>query len=374
MTNYLFWGILFTLSLALTRFEPSRLTSNSPTTTPAIIASVTPTGIASPLSPTPTQASAGTATPTPTSSINTPTPALNPLRTTVSNSKLGVFFINSTTEGKEIIRAGPRVIKVIDPQINPALMQLVRDYKTMYPNGIVVMRVWQGTTNQQFTTTDNPENAANTFFNNALQPAINQLSAGDKSLISYLSGPNEFEKLPFFWDPGMLQWTNRFWIQLVNLISSAGFKPLIGDIQVSWPNPISDLTAMIPALTNLRNKGGVFSYHAYSMNAALPQDPNDGNAMRHRMIQSFLANNGLGNLPIILTEGGFASGPYTGYRTLSNDTGFQNWLTWFDNQLIADSSVLGGVTLFQIGSTDPNWDTFDLKYIASWLTNYIATK
>lgn len=108
---------------------------------------------------------------------------------------------------------------------------------------------------------------------------------------------------------------------------------------------------------------------------SLSKNLNDGKAFHQAQIHDYLQQNGVGDLKMILTEGGYAGGQHIGYRTRGNDTEFQNWLSWYDDQLQNEPYVLGGVTLFQVGSPDPGqWDTFDLKYIADWLANYIATK
>jgi len=58
----------------------------------------------------------------------------------LSQSKLGIHLIGHYTEGaKKIIAAGPRVIKVLDPQANNQMVETMRDYKRRYPKGIVVM-------------------------------------------------------------------------------------------------------------------------------------------------------------------------------------------------------------------------------------------
>lgn len=60
----------------------------------------------------------------------------------LSQSKLGIHLIGHYTEGaKKIIAAGPRVIKILDPQANNQMVEAMRDYKRRYPKGIVVMRV-----------------------------------------------------------------------------------------------------------------------------------------------------------------------------------------------------------------------------------------
>src|SRR5436190_21574729 len=58
-----------------------------------------------------------------------------------SESKIGPHLhIRYTAGARQILQAGPRVIKILDTL--PPLMQAVRDYKAGTPGGIVVLRAY----------------------------------------------------------------------------------------------------------------------------------------------------------------------------------------------------------------------------------------
>ncbi len=300
----------------------------------------------------------------------------------LSTSKLGIHLIGNYTDGaKQIVAAGPRVIKVLDPQSVSGMREAMRDYKRRYPNGIVVMRVWERTTQVRYQLQDDPVASADDFWNRVLAPAVSALSLEDRRLVDFLEGPNEGENTPTWESVEAARWFARFWERLSEHIAKAGFRPCVGSIAVGNPPGSLEeihakLNAFTPALYAAQRVNGAWSYHAYSLQYTTDPKVERWYALRYRLFYEFLRSRhpGLARLPLILTEGGIdkAGNPKTdGWRARGDEAKFQGWLCWLDQELRKDNEVLG-VTLFQIG--DPvGWWSFDLEPVASWLAHYLRS-
>ncbi len=299
----------------------------------------------------------------------------------LSQSKLGIHLIGRYTEGaRKIVAAGPRVIKVLDPQANGEMVEAMRDYKRRFPNGIIVMRVWERTPQVRYQITDDPIACADDFWRKVLEPAVNALSPSDRKLVDFLEGPNEGENTPTWESVEAARWFGRFWERLAMLIAKAGLRPCVGSIAVGNPTGSLDeiyakLDAFVPALRAAKRFKGAWSYHAYSLEYTTDLKVEIWYSLRYRLFYEFLRKRhpDLANLPIILTEGGIdkAGNPKTdGWRARGDAEKFQAWLEWFDSELRKDKEVVG-VTLFQIG--DPQgWWSFDLEPIADWFASYLT--
>lgn len=303
---------------------------------------------------------------------------LKPLQaSSVSQSKLGAFYINATDGGRKVAQAGPKVIKVMDPQDNGGLMELVREYKRNYPGGIVVMRVYEGDT-PGYGVNSNPEQSAEDFWNKLLGPATSKLTASDKQLITYLSGPNEYGNTPAITTSTEASWTARFWAKLAQIMAQNGFRPLLGEIPVG--NLDGDLMPnFIPALRTIKSLGGAWSYHAYSNEYTTDPGVEIWYSLRYRRFYDYIRENApdLSDMPMILTEGGIdhsGNGKTDGWNGTLPPRGdrdlFLNWLTWFDGEIQNDPYILG-VTLSQIGN-NTDWSSFNLEPISDWLAGYIG--
>jgi len=299
----------------------------------------------------------------------------------LSQSKLGIHLIGRYTDGaRKIVAAGPRVIKVLDPQANSDMVEAMRDYKRRYPDGIVVVRVWERTPQVRYRTTDDPVECAEDFWRKVLEPAVNSLSPSDRKLVDFLEGPNEGENTPTWESVEAARWFGKFWERLAALIAGAGFRPCVGSIAVGNPPGSIDevrakLDAFAPALRAAKRFKGAWSYHAYSLKYTTDPEVEVWYSLRYRLFYGFLRERhpDLADLPIILTEGGvdLAGNPKTdGWRARGSAEKFQDWLKWFDSELRKDGEVVG-VTLFQIG--DPQgWWSFDLEPIADWLASHLS--
>ncbi|MBI4067764.1 hypothetical protein HY407_05255 [Candidatus Gottesmanbacteria bacterium] len=328
----------------------------------------------------------------------TPPPGGNQL----SKSKLGVFIVNSSAGAQEIIQAGPRVIKVMDPHKIPSLMQLVRDYKTLYPGGTVLMRVYVPQS-VQYPQTTLPAEAADSFFDTHLSPAINALSESDRKLMNYLGGTNYIEN--FMWNKittdEELTWFSNFWIQLATRIKAAGFKPNFGEFYVDGIGT-SELDNLLPAIEKTKSLNGIWSYHGYTKRYTQDTAPKfeGGKSLLYRSFYNFLKQNAanLSDIPMILTEGGVdclgrpqtdgwngkdpepgdenyeeCGGNKNDGRTgpilsRGNKDNFISWLKWYDNELQKDPAILG-ITLYPIGASAN--DSGNLEPIADWFAEYL---
>lgn len=292
-----------------------------------------------------------------------------------SSSKIGIHLIQNNTAGiTQICNAHPRVIKILD--VYGPMIDAARNYKAGTPNGIVVLRVY---TPKRYDASAAPADCAADFMNTVLAPALNSLSAADRALIDYVEGPNECDSTVCWSTLQDAQWFNAFWLALAPQIADAGHKPCAFSIPVgNPPGTTSDmqqkLAAVVPALRLCKQLGGAWSYHAYTPNWSTDVGTQIWYSLRYRQFYSYFAQSfpDLADLPLILTEAGFDSGGSpTGSGWQANGTAqqYQDWLTWWDDQIVRDNYVLGS-TLFQIGT--PGWPSFEVEPIAGWLADYLV--
>lgn len=290
----------------------------------------------------------------------------------VSDSKLGVFILGQSNTAPTIVDSGPKVIKVMDPQSNSTILEYVREYKKKYPESIVVLRVYEGTVGRGYSLSDNPEGAAQDFWNGVLSPALAKLGS-DKELFDYVSGPNEFDNTPIINSQESVEWTNRFWLQLAELIAGAGLRPLLGEIPVGNLGP-EYLDGLVPSLQFIKSKGGAWSYHAYTLHYTTDISDEYYYSLRYRQFYEYFREKypDLTDLPMILTEAGVdeSGGPATsGWQARGDASKYKNWLMWFDSEIKKDQYILGS-TIFQLG--DSHWSSFNIEPLASWLASYLS--
>ncbi len=291
----------------------------------------------------------------------------------LSSSKIGVFYLGDSGGGEAIAKAGPRVIKVIDPQDNSGLMNIVRNYKNAYPDGIVIMRVYEGDA-PVYSLSDDPGNSAQDFWDKLLGPATSKLSPSDRQLITYLAGPNEYGNTPIINSQKAADWTAKFWEKLSEIMSQNGFKPDMGEIPVGNLGP-DLLGPLVPVLREIKQLGGVWSYHAYSLDYTTDVNQENWTSLRYRSFYDYFRQNApdLSDMPMILTEGGIdksGNGQTDGWSARGDASKFEDWLQWYDGQIKQDPYILG-VTLFQTGNNS-DWKSFNVDPIASWLSNYLG--
>jgi len=298
-----------------------------------------------------------------------------PAKRAVSASKLSVHFIGRYTPGgQQIVRAGPRLIKILD--LGDDMRRAVREYKHLYPKGIVVLRIYTPT---RYSERDSPELCARRFWDDVLWPPISRLPGSERRLIDYLEGPNEGDSTPTWESTASVRWFARFWMALAPIIRRHGFRPCIGSIAVGNPGGTPEqveekIAAFAPALRQASWLGGAWSYHAYSLRYTTDATEESWYCLRYRRLHEVLKRRfpELARMPVILTEGGIdESGDpnRSGWQARGTPERYQEWLKWFDSELRRDPYVVG-VTLFQIGNPE-GWRSFDLEPIASWLASYI---
>jgi len=295
----------------------------------------------------------------------------------LSQSKLSIHLIARYTPGAQaIVRAGPRVLKVLD--LHGEMLKALREYKSLYPQGVTVVRIY---TRRSYPRDANPEQAGRDFWENALRPAIERLAPEDRKLIDYLEGPNEGEAYPAWESPKTAAWFARFWQTLAPLIAAAGFKPCIGSIPVgNPPGNMAEIRAKIlafaPAMVVAHALGGAWSYHAYSLAYTTDLREEIWTSLRYRMLHDFVVEKypQLADMPLIITEAGidYRGNPHTdGWQGRGSAEKFKKWLQWFDARLREDDYVIGA-TLFQCGDTR-GWPSFEIEPIANWLASYLES-
>jgi hypothetical protein len=286
----------------------------------------------------------------------------------LSGSKLSVHLDQHyTAGGKDVVSAGPQVLKILD--VGGEMLAAVRDYKAAYPNGLVVLRIY---TTKHYGLQDDPAASAQDFWDTVLWPPLSQLSAADRQLIDYLEGPNEGDNTPAWGSVTNATWFGQFWAVLVPLMQANGFLPCIGSIAVgNPPGSLQDiydqLDAFAPALYAALDAGGAWSYHSYSILYTTDEGTEIWYSLRYRIFYDYFsqAYPDLTALPMILTEGGVGQNGWVSGGAAK----FEDWLTWFDQEISRDPYVVG-VTLFEIG--DPQgWPTYDLEPVAVWLEAYL---
>ncbi len=294
---------------------------------------------------------------------------------TPSLSKLSIHLIlNYTTGARQIVAAHPRVLKILDT--HTSMLEAARDYKARTPGGIVVLRIY---TPHRYTLNDNPYTAAEHFWNSILAPRVNALSPQDRALIDYLEGPNEADSTPTWNSPAETAWYNAFWMRLAPLIAAAGFRPCAYSISVgNPPGSLEDihriLDTIAPSLRVVKQLGGAWSYHPYTILYTKDVGIENWYSLRYRLFYSYFATKhpDLVDLPMILTEGGVdgQSSPLgPGWKGGGDAAKFQDWLAWWDSEIRKDPYILG-CTLFQSG--DPvGWWSFDIEPIAAWLAQHL---
>ncbi len=294
---------------------------------------------------------------------------------TPSLSKLSIHLIlNYTTGARQIVAAHPRVLKILDT--HTSMLEAMRDYKARTPGGIVVLRIY---TSHRYTLNDNPYTAAEHFWNNILAPRVNALSPQDRALIDYLEGPNEADSTPTWNSPAEVAWYNAFWMRLAPLIASAGFRPCAYSISVGNPPGSLEeiykiLDTIAPSLRVIKQLGGAWSYHPYTILYTKDVGIENWYSLRYRLFYSYFASKhpDLVDLPMILTEGGVdgQSSPLgPGWKGGGDAAKFQDWLAWWDNEIRKDPYILG-CTLFQSGDL-VGWWSFDIEPIAAWLAQHL---
>ncbi len=270
------------------------------------------------------------------------------------STKLSPHNLRPNVDALRLIRAGAPVAKLVDDfgaaaeylAINPNLLIIGRRISTFpYDPGRVI-------------TAENlrhlsPSDAAQFWVETQFETyRLNPL-------IRYWEGPNE----PVWDSLDGMRWYGAFEAERILRLNARGRFAVIGNFSTGTPhiqeNDLSWWQAFMPALQAIEQYSSVLGksvlgLHEYS-DGKLSKDF-DGrygwNCFRYRRVHDwFLAPNGLGNLPIVLTE--------FGVDFKIRDIDYAAELAWADGEMRKDPYLLGA-TIFTFGSTDPAWDNFNV--------------
>ena len=225
-------------------------------------------------------------------------------------------------------------------------------------------------------------------------------------LIKLWEGPNE----PVFGradEPAAMRrmaWYAAFEAERLRLLADLGLRGVVGNFATGTPD-LPLWTAFLPALDAAERFQGYLGLHEYSSpfmwsltgkhqiaNCEAETEPGEGDTgwttLRYRKVyRQYLAPNGLGDVPLLITECGLdrigvlcpgqSDGPwranvgywnsYDGARDpiaywrgpeRDPERYFAEQLIWYDGELQRDAYV-AGATLFTVGATE-QWREFDL--------------
>ena len=289
------------------------------------------------------------------------------------STKLGPHVLRSAADLGEYIQAGVAVAKFVGD------WGLARDV----PEGaLVIGRKHQGDYDAQLqkATGKTPLQAAQQFVQDQLS------TYQSNPHIKYWEGHNE----PVWSDEEGMGWYAQFEVQRLQLMADLGLKCVIGNFATGSPD-LPLWPAFLPALEVARQYQAVLGLHEYScpwmwwMTGAHQLDPNADErdegwtTLRYRKIyRQYLIPNGLGNVPLAITECGIdplvnPKPPGVEGGTWKQLGGF--WaehdeepdkadyycrqLVWYDKELQKDDYVIGA-TIFTWGNFGPPWSDFDV--------------
>lgn len=355
--------------------QPSTNPASAPTEAPAATLAPQPTVTLPTAVPTPIPTAAPTRVPTRVPTARpTAVPTLGPA-SGASKSKLSEFMINSYTDGaRAILEANPPVVKVIMPWSDSAFYEAIRAWKKRVPEGVAVVRMYEGTPGLYYNATTDPAASAEDFFKKVISPGITKLGS-NKSLFDYVADPNEFENVPDWRGEANIKWNGAFWRRLSELSAGAGLRLCVGSIPVGNIEA-ADLGFVIDDFKAMKKQGAAFCYHGYTTNLSTDVSREIWYSLRYRQYYDYFKANApeVADMPLIIGEGGVAGDgdPYAGYQKYGGADKFKVWLQWYDGEIRKDSYVRG-VTLFQIGNNS-DWGAFNLEPISGWMADYLRSQ
>lgn len=353
-----------------------------------------PTAYPVPSTDTPVQATAIPASPTPTETpAPTPTPIWPPARASLSGSKISLHSLGTGDPYvMEFIRhARPRIIKSVGD------VGWLAEVKNASPGTLILARL-TGWEREEWIAQSNPATVA-AYVVETYGP---QFAANPH--VDYWEGWNEFVPV----NAERMRWFAAFEAEYACQMQARGWRAAVGGFAAGTPE-LADMQLFLPALQAAQRCGAIFHLHEYNSprmdcgvtapgtpgiipNAPALSVPAGPLTLRYRFwYELFLKPNGLGDLPLIISETGLddvrgcpdlPSGPWkrvrdwwTGPGGLGGDDKqiYVNQLAWYDAQLRQDPYVLGA-TVFTVSALDPNngWHPFDIHDILIPLAFYVA--
>jgi len=189
------------------------------------------------------------------------------------------------------------------------------------------------------------------------------------------------EAWPNMWEPAdveMARWYGKFTEALARKIAEAGYRPVVLTSGMGGlPIKPEILDAMVPGLRAAKKYGGAWACHGYTMNYTMDTKEESYYSLRYRRTYDYLrkAHPEVADLPVLLTEGGvdYRGNPdKDGWQARGSAEKYEQWLTWYDRELMKDPQVLG-VTLFKCGYGS-TWKSFDLEPVMPWLLKYLEKR
>jgi hypothetical protein len=288
-------------------------------------------------------------------------------------TKLGAHVLRSAPDLGDYIQARPAVVKLVGD------WGLARDV----PEGVLVIgRKHQADYDAQLqkASGQTPPQAAHQFVQDQLP------TYQSNPHITYWEGHNE----PVWNTAEEMDWYAEFEVERMRLMADLGLKCVLGNFATGRPN-LDLWPAFLPALQAATQHEAILGLHEYScpwmwwMTGRFQVDPNadEGDegwtTLRYRKVyRQHLISNGLGGVPLVITECGIdplvspkPSGVSGGtWRQLGSfwaehdnepdkaDYYFRQ-LVWYDRELQKDDYVIGA-TVFTWGSFGQPWSDFDV--------------
>ncbi len=320
-------------------------------------------------------------TPTPTVVFILPPPAPNwpDASPGLSNSKLGLHVIraNDSYIMEFVRRVHPRVMKSVDD------VGWLAEVKAVSSATLTIGRLNEQ--NEDWALALDPAEAADLYIASQLERY--RLNPG----VDYWEGWNEYDPN----DDAKIAWYGKFEAARVCKMRDLGLRAAVGGFAVGVPE-YAEMGLFMPALEAAYECDGLFTLHEYNSPTmacgvafgevyAIPGAPHFSgvrvgyHALRYRFwYEGYLKPAGLGDLPLVISEAGIASGPPGGAcndpGSADSWKGYQDWwvnqgygasgpeahvniLAWYDNEMRNDAYVLGA-TIFTAGSVT-GWETFE---------------
>ena len=287
-------------------------------------------------------------------------------------TKLGPHVLRSTPDPSGYVQAGIPVVKFAGdwgmasdvPEGVLVIGRLVADYDAQH----------------QKVMGQTPLEAARQFVQDQL------LAYQSNPHIVYWEGHNE----PVWTDEEGMRWYAQFEVERMQLMAGLGLKCVLGNFATGAPD-LALWPAFLPALQVARQYQALLGLHEYSwpwmwwMTGKHQLDPHEDQGdegwttlLYRKAYRQHLIPNGLGNVPLVITECGIDPGVSPkppgldggAWRLLGDlwarhdnepdkaDYYFRQ-LVWYDEELQKDDYVVGA-TIFTWGNFGPPWLYFDV--------------
>ncbi|HET89782.1 MAG TPA: hypothetical protein ENN99_03450 [Chloroflexi bacterium] len=288
-------------------------------------------------------------------------------------SKLGPHVLRTVAELDDYIKAGPAVVKLVGDwgiakDIPKSILVIGRKYEKQYDAQL------------QKNTGKTPRQAAQQFISDQLA------TYQSNPFITYWEGHNE----PVWNNDEEMGWYAQFEVERIRLMADLGLRCVIGNFATGQPD-LELWPTFLPAVRAAQQYQGILGLHEYScpwmwwmtgkhqLDPGADQGDEGWTTLRYRKVyRQYLIPNGLGNVPLVITECGVdplvnPKPPNTEAGTWRQLGGF--WaardnepdkadyyfrqLVWYDKELQKDDYVIGA-TIFTWGSFGKPWSDFDV--------------